>query len=495
MADVSNTQEPLWTQEDLSRLLSGHGTLRGSCTGISIDTRSITQGDLYVAISGALHDGHDFVIDALAKGACGALVHPDFASAHQDIPALFVVEDPLLGLEALARAARARTKARLAAVTGSVGKTSAKDMLAHCLGAQGATHAAEKSFNNHWGVPLTLARLPQTAAFGVFELGMNHAGEILRLVDMVRPQAALITTIGPVHIEQLGSLEAIADAKSEIFTGLSDFPEAGMAERGRIAVLNCDMPLFARALAQANRHADSILTFSAGSNPRADAVLVSYEGHIFHEGVLTNRVDAHFFGQEQSFYLSAAGYHMAQNALGVLLVAHSLGVDIKKACAGLATFHAPAGRGARHEIAWGNGTLTLLDESYNANPVSMRAALVLLAQTAKASGARTIAVLGDMKELGQGAEAYHRALAEACVALGLDTVFCVGALMRACFEALPAAMRGGYAPSVGAVIALVEEALEAGVCVMVKGSNSVGMEQLTKAILAGGKNPANLPSS
>ena len=377
------------------------GRLPAGVNGISIDTRTLQDGDLFFANKGDNSDGHDYVAAAFEKGAAAAVVDEAHATELRDAGGLYVVHDTLEAMQSLGRAARARTKAAIAAVTGSVGKTSTKDALRHVLAAQGLTHASAASYNNHWGVPLTLCRMPKDSRFGVFEIGMNHAGEITPLVGMVRPQVAIITTIAPVHLEFFASIEAIAEAKAEIFSGL---------EKGGAAILNRDIPQFAqlRALALASP-AGRLLTFGEGED--ADARL---------EGVETvaegSRVTARLFGEPLIFTIGAPGRHMAMNGLAVLLAVEALGGDIAQAARDLAGFTPPRGRGERRVLSLPFGDFILVDESYNANPTSMRAAIALLGET-QASG-RRIAVLGDMLELGPDGPALHAGLAEALEELG-----------------------------------------------------------------------------
>ena len=363
-------------------------------SGVSIDTRTLQPGDLYFAIRGEKNDGHDFVAAAFEKGAAAAVVDEIHADALRETGALYVVDDVLASMENLGRAARARGEAKIIAVTGSVGKTGTKEALRLVLSDAGETHASAASYNNHWGVPLTLSRLSRTAAYGVFEIGMNHAGEITPLTAMVRPHVAVITTIAPVHLEHFASIEAIAEAKAEIFTGL---------ETGGAAVINRDIPQFdlLKERAAASRAAH-VMTF--GEHADADARLVSFAA-----GPRGSRVTARVMGGALTFDLAAPGKHMAMNSLAVLLAAACVGVDPGAAAKSLERFEAPAGRGQRVELSVGDGGFTLIDESYNANPASMRAALSLLGDAGGRSRGRRIAVLGDMLELGPEAARLHKA--------------------------------------------------------------------------------------
>jgi UDP-N-acetylmuramoyl-tripeptide--D-alanyl-D-alanine ligase len=358
--------DPLWSEAELSAALgSPSASLTKPVTGVSIDTRTLKDGDLFVAIRGDSGDGHDHVARAFSSGAGASIVSAARREALAAFGPVFSVDDTLRAMEKLAVAARARAKARLVAVTGSVGKTSVKEMLRVALARSGATHASAASYNNHWGVPLTLARMPRGAAFGVFEIGMNHAGEIAPLVAMVCPHVAMITTIAPVHLEHLGSIEAIAAAKAEIFAGV---------EPGGTIVLNRDAPQFEWLERRAK--IDHVDVQSFGADAKAEARLL----HFAPDGE-GGAIRASIHGEEFSFKVGAPGRHMAENAVGVLLAARALGADVAHAAAALADFSAPKGRGERIVLRGADGPLTLIDESYNANPASMRAALALLGAT------------------------------------------------------------------------------------------------------------------
>ena len=448
---------PLWTREELSQTLGAPTVaMTSAATGVSIDTRTLKIGDLFIAIKGDTHDGHDHVARAFAAGASAALVDRDTGGG-----ALFVVDDSLRGMERLGVAARARSAARVLAITGSVGKTSAKEMARVALSAAGTTHASAASFNNHWGVPLTLARLPAADAFGVFEIGMNHAGEITPLVGFVRPHVALVTTIGPVHIEHFGTLEAIADAKAEIFSGLAP---------GGASVLNRDAPQYER-LASVARARGRVATFGAGAG--GDARLLSFEGDV---------VEADISGVRLRFRLGAPGRHMAENAVGVLLACYLLGAPLEICAAALADFSPAKGRGDRFSLTASGGELTLIDESYNANPVSMRAALALLGAAKPGPGGRRIAVIGDMLELGAEGAALHAGLAADLTTQSVDLLFGAGPLTRALYDAAPASMRGAHAAQAEELRGDLVAALRAGDVVMIKGSNGSRMGPLATAL-------------
>ncbi|MFO1116301.1 MAG: UDP-N-acetylmuramoylalanyl-D-glutamyl-2,6-diaminopimelate--D-alanyl-D-alanine ligase [Beijerinckiaceae bacterium] len=434
--------------------------------GISIDTRTLAQDDLFVAIKGDNSDGHDHVRSAFEKGAAAAVIDEGHARALAGTGPLYVVKDTLKALESLGRASRKRSKARIVAVTGSVGKTTTKEMLRVALGAAGETHASVASYNNHWGVPLTLARMPRSTKYGVFEIGMNHAGEITPLVGMVRPHVSIITRIAAVHLEHFDSIDGIADAKAEIFTGLM---------KGGVAILNRDDAQFARLETSARASkAGFVLTF--GEDGQADATLTSC--NVFGD---TTRVQATVLGRKVSYTIGAPGKHVALNSLAVLLAAQAVGVNVDAAAAALEAFSSPDGRGRRERVAVAGGDIRLIDESYNANPASMRAALDLLGA---AEGKRKVAILGDMLELGGQARALHAAVASDIERNEIDTVYAAGPLMQALYEAIPAARRGAHAPDAATLQPIVLEALRPGDVVMIKGSNGSRMGPLVAAIRA-----------
>ncbi len=445
------------------------GTARGDLTpvtGISIDTRTLVPGDAFFAITGENSDGHAYVARAFAAGAAVAVVAADRAGDLPESP-LLVVPDVLAALTDLARAARARSAAGIVAVTGSVGKTTTKEALRLALSAEGETHASAASYNNHWGVPLSLARMAREARFGVFEIGMNHPGEITPLVRLVRPQVAIITTVEPVHIAQFSGIEEIADAKSEIFDGL---------EPGGTAVLNRDNGQFERlAASAAAKGVDRIVTF--GADPASDVRLVDVALH-----PRCSVLVADVMGTPVTLKIGMPGRHIVQNVLAVLAAVHLLGADLALAALALARLHPPPGRGVPLDLALAGGSATLLDESYNANPASMRAAIDVLSRTPVGPRGRRIAVLGDMLELGTEGEMHHRDLAEALIAARIDRVFCSGPLMHALWHALPSEMRGGYAVHASHLEPMISAAIRAGDTVMVKGSNGSRMGPLVKSL-------------
>jgi len=450
---------PLWTPRDLVAATGGLARAPITARGVSIDTRTLKPGDLFVALVGENGDGHDHVAAALAKGAAGALVHrlPDGVA---DDAKLLQVADTLEGLAALARFARARFTGRLVAVTGSVGKTTTKEMLRAILSAQEKTWAAEASHNNHWGVPLTLARMPANAAYAVAEIGMNHTGEIAPLARLARPHVALITAIAAAHIGHLGSIEAIADEKVSIRAGL---------EPDGVMVLPADASTIERLRAASS----GISTSEFGTTADCSARLVAADADA--EG--TN-VTAEIAGARLAFRLAAPGRHMAMNAIAALAAAAALGADPQAGAAALNGFAPVAGRGARRAIAVPGGTALLLDESYNASSTAMRAALAVLAlQPAD----RRVAVLGDMLELGDHAEAEHLSLAPD-VSASADIVFTCGALMRHLHEAVSPALRGAHAADSASLAPLVAGALRPNDAVLVKGSLGSRMKLVVNAI-------------
>jgi UDP-N-acetylmuramoyl-tripeptide--D-alanyl-D-alanine ligase len=463
------TDRPLWTVQAMAAAMGAvpAGPLPLSVPGISIDTRTVATGEAFFAIKGDNRDGHEFVEAALAAGAGLAVVAADRRDRFPAVAPLLVVADVLDGLRDLARAARARTQAKIVAVTGSVGKTSTKEALRLALGADGETHASVASYNNHWGVPLSLARCPDTARYAVFEIGMNHAGEIEPLTRLVRPQVAIVTTVEPVHLEFFRSVEAIADAKAEIFLGL---------EPGGAAVINRDNPQFAR-LERAAQDAGVARIVAFGEHARADARLIRCA--LQSEG---STVEARILGTEVTYKLGAPGRHLVLNSLAVLAASALAGADLALAALALAKLQPASGRGARISLEMPGGTALLIDESYNANPASMRAALALLGHSQVGPRGRRIAILGDMLELGPRGRDLHRELAEAVLANEVDLVFCCGPLMRGLWEALPSGRQGSYAEASTALEPQVLAAIQPGDAVMVKGSLGSRMAPIVKAL-------------
>jgi UDP-N-acetylmuramoyl-tripeptide--D-alanyl-D-alanine ligase len=450
----------LWSSTDAQAATLGKPSAPFAVNGLSIDTRTLKEGDLFVALQGDNRDGHDFVAAAFAAKAGAALVLRELKNAGGP---LLTVAHTQRGLEDLARAARARSNAKILAVTGSAGKTTTKEILARACNALGRTHASAASYNNHWGVPLSLAALPRDAEYGVFEIGMNHFGEIRNLVSFVRPHVALVTTIAPAHLEFFGSCEAIADAKSEIFEGLMP---------GGFALIPSDSPYADRLMARARQaQVSRVVTF--GQTGEARLVSFTPEG----EGM---RVKADILGRAVDCLVGAPGLHIAQNVVGALAAIALLDGDVLNAAAALKDFTALKGRGARFQA----GDVAVIDESYNANPASMVAALALLGATRSSDGkgGRKIAVLGDMLEMGGDAPAHHAGLAEPVAAANTDLVFAAGPLMKALWDALPASRRGAYAENSAALKAPLLAALKSGDTVLVKGSFGSKMSLIIEAL-------------
>jgi UDP-N-acetylmuramoyl-tripeptide--D-alanyl-D-alanine ligase len=459
----------LWTIDDMVTAMRAEksGALPTDVPGLSIDTRSIAKGEAFFAIKGDHRDGHDFVEAALAAGAGVAVVARNQRRRFATDAPLLVVDDVLEALRELARAARARTQAKVIAVTGSVGKTSTKEALRLALAADGETHASAASYNNQWGVPLSLARCPASAKYAVLEIGMNHAGEITPLTKLVRPHVAIVTAIAPVHLEYFGSLTKIADAKAEIFAGL---------EPGGAAVLNRDNRQYAQ-LAKAAQAAGVARIVSFGESAKADARLMR---HSLHADVST--VQARILGQDVTYKIGAPGKHLVLNSLAVLAAAALVGADLALVALALTHLKPAAGRGTRTTLRVPGGRALLIDESYNANPASMAAAIALLGQAPVGNNGRRLAVLGDMLELGAQGVALHRALIEPIEAARVDLVYCSGPLMRALWQALPSSRRGGYAETAAGLEPVVLAAIRAGDAVMVKGSLGSKMGPIVKAL-------------
>jgi UDP-N-acetylmuramoyl-tripeptide--D-alanyl-D-alanine ligase len=462
-------EQALWTVEELVAATGGtlHGKVSRPLNAVSIDSRNLSPGDIFIAIKGDVHDGHKFVAAALKAGAGIAVVSHVTDEMKAAGPLLEVAEDPLRGLENMGRASRARCHGQVIGVTGSVGKTSTKEMLRVALSASGQTHASAASFNNHWGVPLTLARMPRETAFGVFEIGMNHAGEITPLVGMVRPHIAIVTTIAASHLGHFNSLDDIADAKAEIFTGL---------EPGGHAVISRDTPYFER-LAAAARAAGVSNIVSFGKSAEAD---VRIERVALHPDCCC--VTADVMGEKLIYKLGVPGEHMAVNSLAALAAVKLAGADLARGALALASAQPAKGRGVREHLKAQGGELLLIDESYNANPASVRAALALLANARVATGGRRIAVLGDMLELGDHGPALHAELFEAMDAASVDVLYAAGPLMANLWARVPAAKRGAHAANSDGIRDALLAGLRAGDVVMVKGSLGSRMGPLVEAI-------------
>jgi len=470
------TDTALWTAEEAAIATGGLLCARGErdadewrAGGVSIDTRTLEPGDLFVALTGGARDGHEFVRGAFEAGAAAALVSQTPDDAPKNAP-LLVVDDTLQALRALGVAARTRAPARRIAVTGSVGKTSVKEMLRAGLAPSGATHASVKSYNNHLGVPLTLARLPAETQYGVFEIGMNHAGEIEDLSPLVAPDVAVITAIGAAHLEFFDSIEGIAEAKAEIFIGLKD---------GGLAIIHRDTPYWPLLARRAEeRGAGRIVSF--GETDEADYRLL--QAHPAPGGGLT--VHAVCEGEPVEFSLAVDGRHMALNALAALAGIAGLGGERAGALEALSRHLPSEGRGVRARIATPAGRITLIDESYNANPSSMAAAIAVLGGAAPEAGGRRVAVLGDMLELGPDGPRLHADLSAPLREANVDRVYAAGPLMAHLWETLPEDRRALYAAESNALKDRLIEDLREGDVIMIKGSLGSRMKPLVEALIA-----------
>ena len=464
----------LWTSAEAAAATGGEVTAPWEATGVSIDTRSIEPGDLFVALTDA-RDGHDFVADAFAKGAAAALVTHRPEGVAEDAP-LLIVPDVLEALGALGIAARARTRARIVAITGSVGKTSTKSMLQDVLEGQGRVHAAEKSFNNHWGVPLTLARMPSDADFAVVEIGMSNPGEIAPLSRMTRPHVAIVTTVAAAHLEAFGAIEGIAHEKASIFEGL---------EPGGTAILNGDIGTTPILVAKAEQHASRILTF--GERPESHHRLT--EASVVGDATV---VRGRAWRTPVLFRLGTAGRHFAVNAMAVLAAVWAMGGDRARAVIAFAQWHPPGGRGQRERLALDlvddHLTFDLIDDAFNAIPASMAAALDVLAASDPIDGlgriaaGRRVAVLGDMLELGEGEAAMHAELADHPAMARIDVVHCVGPRMRTLWDALPPAQRGQRVDSADDLMPKARSLVDAGDIILVKGSKASRVSRVVEAL-------------
>ena len=464
----------LWDADAVAYATGGYAAADFAASGVEIDSRDVAEGDLFFALLGESMDGHRFVDGALARGAAAAVTDREIAGTHVR------VADTTAALVALGQAARDRCDATIIGVTGSVGKTGVKEAIFAALdrSSRGAAHRSVKSYNNHVGVPLSLARMPARSKFGIFEMGMNHAGEIAALTRQVRPHVAVITTIAPAHIEMLGSEVAIADAKGEIFEGL---------EPDGVAIIPADSPHYARLKDKAERHAGAVVSF--GRAPHADVRLLDAVAAPGGGSLVTAELRDPIGGDRRlCFTVAEPGEHWVTNALAVIAAVRAAGGDLGAAGVALAEMSGLAGRGARTEIAVAGGTALLIDESYNANPASMRATL---AQLGKTPARRRIAVLGAMKELGVHGPAFHAALTQPLSEAGIDYAILVGDEM----SELAAELGKAGAGALGKVLpfahcqgpseageALARFGLEHGDAILVKGSNSVGLGGLVAAL-------------
>ncbi len=454
---------PLWTARAIAQATDGTASADFTVSGVAFDSREVAKGDLFVAMKGEHADGHSFIDKAIAAGAAGIVCETPIDHPHVQ------VADSAAALNALGIASRARSHGRIIGVTGSAGKTGTKEALFAALDRfrPGKAHRSVKSYNNHVGVPLSLARMPSTVDYGVFEMGMNHAGELADLTRMVRPHVAIVTTIAPAHMEFFGSEEAIADAKGEIFEGL---------EPGGTAIIPFDSPHHARLRAKAEHHAAHIVSF--GLNEGADVRAVDW----LPDGRGGSLVTAQVQDSLLCFTIAQAGAHWVANSLAVLAAVKAVGGDLPAAGLAFAEMAGLAGRGARHRIAVTGGHILVIDESYNANPASMAATIEGLASE---SAERRVAILGAMRELGEGSDAYHAALAAPLVAAGVQFALLVGPEMAPLAKGLEGQMDFAHVPAHSAAVERLKDLIRPGDVVLVKGSNSVGLSHVVAALTDG----------
>ena len=462
----SNT---LWTAKDAALATNGDAKGDWSATGVSIDSRTVKKGDLFIAIKGDQSDGHDYVADAIKKGAAAAIVSKSVEGVPES--KLLIVKDTFVAMQDLGKAARQRSGATVFGITGSVGKTGTKEFLATALNALGQTHASVKSYNNHWGVPYTLSSMHAGSDYGIFEMGMNHSGEITPLSRQVRPDIAIITTIAPVHVGNFeNGMEGIAAAKAEILEGM---------EEGAKIILPRDNDWFDYLQRAAVRKKVSVYSF--GEHEQADARLIECL-----EAANGSRIKADVMGESISYTLQIAGRHIAVNSLAVLLAVKLAGGDVQKAAKALSKQEPIVGRGKRETLDIGDKSnpVTLIDESYNASPAAMRAAFKVLALIDPGRGGRRIAVLGDMLELGPDGPRHHTELALPLKTANVDLVYTCGKLMKNLHDSLPANQRGEHTETSAELAQIVPDVLVPGDVVMVKGSLGSKMGAVVEALRA-----------
>ncbi len=454
---------PLWTARAIASATGGNASADFTVQGVAFDSREVTKGDLFIAMKGESADGHDFIDKAIAASAAGIICETLIDHPHVR------VADSAAALNALGIASRARSHGRIIGVTGSAGKTGTKEALFAALDRfrPGKAHRSVKSYNNHVGVPLSLARMPSSADYGIFEMGMNHAGELAALTRMVRPHVAIVTTIAPAHMEFFGSEEAIADAKAEIFEGL---------EPSGTAIIPFDSPHYARLRAKAERHAAHIVSF--GLNEGADVRAVDW----LPDGQGGSLVTAQVQDSLLCFTIAQAGAHWVANSLAVLAAVKAVGGDLPAAGLAFAEMGGLAGRGARHRVDVPGGQILVIDESYNANPASMAATID---QLGTESADRKVAILGAMKELGAGGEAWHAGLAAPLVAAGVQFALLVGEEMAPLAKALEGRVDFEHVPAQSAAVGRLGDLIRPGDAVLVKGSNSVGLSHVVTALTSG----------
>ena len=460
------TQVPLWTSYEAMQATGGACPGNWVATGVSIDSRTVSHGDLFIALKGPKHDGHDHVTQAIDDGAVAAVVSAQKTNM-ADRSRLLIVEDTQIAMEALGVAARSRFSGSVVGVTGSVGKTGTKEALRLALEATAPCYASERSLNNHLGVPLSLARLSREAKFGVFEIGMNHMGEIRPLTAFVQPHIAIVTTVEAAHLEFLGTVEAVADAKAEIFEGLMP---------GGSAILNRDNDQYERLAAIARECGAEVISFgfSEAAEVRANKVALHPECIC---------VSADIRGTHITYKIKAPGRHWARNSLAVLAVVDALGADLGLGALALGNLTPPEGRGHQHNVDGIDGSFTVIDDSYNASPASVRAGLEVLGAAHITGHGRRIAVLGDMLELGNNADRLHAGLSADIVANGVEGVFTCGVHMRNLFDELPAGVRVGHAETSTDLAHMVRRYVGPGDVVLVKGSFASAMGHVVEKLL------------
>jgi UDP-N-acetylmuramoyl-tripeptide--D-alanyl-D-alanine ligase len=455
----------LWTSDELAAALGGKASSDFACNSVAFDSREIGSGDLFFALKGEQSDGHRFIETAFANGAAGAIVSEPVSGPH------IVVPDTMRALEQLGIAARDRVDAKIIGVTGSAGKTGTKEALFAALdrASFGKAHRSVKSYNNHVGVPLSLSRMPADTQYGVFEMGMNHPGELSALTQFVRPHVAIVTTIAPAHIEFFKDETAIADAKGEIFEGLV---------AGGTAIIPADSPHYARLRAKAEQHADNIVSF--GFSPEADVRCVDHVGGNNGGSLITAQLP----GGMLCYSLSQPGDHWIANSLAVLAAVEAVGADIAAAGLALAELGGLKGRGARHTVTVQGGEALVIDESYNANPASMAATITALG---RANAGRHVAILATMKELGSKSAEFHVAIKVHLDAAGVSYALLVGEEMAPLAEALArdVAWAGKFTHCANAkeAIAIVPDIVRPGDAILIKGSNSMGLSAIVDALV------------
>lgn len=459
--------DALWNAFEIMEALNLRAVPSGfRAADISIDSRTIKPGEMYVAIRGDNLDGHDFVEDAFKKGACGVIVDRDWKGAFLPQHSYFVVDNTLDALQQLGAYARKRSAAKIVAVTGSVGKTTVKEWLNEVLSHFGITVASQKSFNNHWGVPLSLAKLRRDAQFGVFEIGMNHPGEIAPLSEMVQPHVACVTTVAEAHLGQMGSLQAIALEKSKIFSGLTE---------GGIAVIDADNP-FSNFLKERAFECSASSVIGAGISDTADIKIIHYEINAKKQQA---HIVAKIFDEDVAYTIPFVGEHHIRNSMIVLGICKALGLSVSRACTVLSKLKAIGGRGAIETLVLPSGTeITLIDDAYNANPSSMRAGLSVLKKVDPKGYGRRIAILGDMRELGDMSNEMHKNLHGSLEDAKADLLITVGDYIKKLYELMPSEKRIGHFNSYELAVAPMMETLQDGDVVFIKASNGVQLHKL-----------------